>query len=361
MKLIYLISLFSLLPFVINAQERFTESELFAKFKEENSCWYYTEDKMVEESDKIINFQKKFNLYIKSDDPQFWDEVTKKIKLRYSSFDFSTCGETIELDKDKELANLLAEVWEENNPWFGEDVDMTTFAIDVHQELVEDGFDPDSQDYYATLNEKMRDQFPDYFDNLAAQSITSETEDINEELDNEYYTLTVDRNTLIFEGEIETDLYYDLKDILRINPSVTQLILKSSGGLEEEALEVADIIIDYGLDTHAFNCESSCTILFAAGENRTLQRGYKLGFHRTYWGASSLETYYEYYKDDYDNVFDFTSWVYDDTQDTLFKKFQYFIERDVDPLFIIKTLRAKSDGMWHPRRKELLNANFITQ
>ena len=62
-----------------------------------------------------------------------------------------------------------------------------------------------------------------------------------------------------------------------------------------------------------------------------------------------------------DGVFDFTSWVYDDTQDTLFKKFQYFIERGVDPLFIIKTLKAKSDGMWHPRRKELRNANFITQ
>ena len=62
MKLIYLISLFSLLPFVINAQEIFTESELFAKFKEENSCWYYTEDKMVEESDKIINLIGKTNL-----------------------------------------------------------------------------------------------------------------------------------------------------------------------------------------------------------------------------------------------------------------------------------------------------------
>ena len=358
MKLIYLISLFSLLPFVINAQEIFTESELFAKFKEENSCWYYTEEKMVEESDKIINFQKKFNLDIKSDDPQFWDEVTEKIKLRYPSFDYSTCGEIIELDKDKELANLLAEVWEENNPWFGEDVDMTSFAIDVHQELVEDGFDPDSQVYYATLNQKMREQFPDYFDNGTAQS---ETENTSEEVDDEYYTLIVDGSTLIFEGEIEQGLYYDLKDILKINSSVNKLILKSSGGLEEEALDVADIIIDYGLDTHAFNCESSCTILFAAGENRTLQRGYKLGFHRTYWGASSLENYYEYYKDDYNGVFDFTSWVYDDTQDTLFKKFQYFIERDVDPLFIIKTLRAKSDGMWYPRRKELLNANFITQ
>ena len=57
----------------------------------------------------------------------------------------------------------------------------------------------------------------------------------------------------------------------------------------------------------------------------------------------------------------FTEWVHDDTQDSLFIKFQYFIEQGVDPLFIIKTLRAKSDGMWHPRRKELLNANFITQ
>ena len=358
MRLLYFICISSFLSFSINAQEIINESELFANFKEQNSCWYYTEDNMVNESEKIINFQKKYNLKTKSNEPEFWQEVTEKIKLRFPNFDYSTCGEIIELNKDSELATLLAEVWEENNPWFGEDVDMTQYAIEIHLELVEDGFDPDSQLYYATLNEKMREKFPDYFENDITQS---ETEDANTDLDEEYYTLTVDGNSLIFEGDIERGLYYDLKDKLKNNPPVSQLVLKSLGGLEEEALDVADLIIDFELDTHAFSCESSCTILFAAGEKRTLQRGYKLGFHRTYWSATSLETYYDYYQDDYDSVFDFTSWVYDDTQETLFKKFQFFIERGVDPLFIIKTLRAKSDGMWHPRRKELLNANFITE
>ena len=40
---------------------------------------------------------------------------------------------------------------------------------------------------------------------------------------------------------------------------------------------------------------------------------------------------------------------------------QYLIERGVEPLFIIKTLRATTEGMWYPRRKELLDANFITE
>ena len=359
MRICNLIIIFAFFPFFINAQEILSESELFEKFKIRNSCWYNTENKMVEESEKIIDFQKKFNLEVKSNTQEFWNQVTNKIKIRYPDFDFSKCNEQINLNEEETmLSKLMADTWEANNPWFGVETDMTSFAIDVHLEIVESGIDPDSQTYYDMLDEKMREQFPDYFNNVTTQS---DTENTSEELDDKYYTLTVDGNSLIFDGDIEAGLYYDFKDILKINPSVNKLILKSYGGTEEEALDVADIIIDYGLDTHAFNCESSCTILFAAGENRTLQRGYKLGFHRTYWSASSLETYYEYYKDDYDGVFDFTSWVYDDTQDTLFKKFQYFIERGVDPLFIIKTLKAKSDGMWHPRRKELRDANFITQ
>ena len=152
-----------------------------------------------------------------------------------------------------------------------------------------------------------------------------------------------------------------MKELLLANPAINRVVINSTAGLEETALYVADLIIDFDFIYDTLGCYSSCTMLFVAGNKRTLQRGYKIGFHRSYWSAEDLEYYYNKRKDEYDDVFDFTSWVYDDTQDWVFKKMQYFIERGVDPLFIIKTLRAKSEGMWYPRRKELLDANFITE
>ena len=93
----------------------------------------------------------------------------------------------------------------------------------MHLEIVESGIDPDSQTYYDMLDEKMREQFPDYFKNVTTQS---DTENTSEELDDTNYTLTVDGNSLIFDGDIEAGLYYDFKDILKINPSVNKLILE---------------------------------------------------------------------------------------------------------------------------------------
>ena len=122
-------------------------------------------DNMVNESEKIINFQKKYNLKTKSNQPEFWEEVTEKIKLRFPNFDYSTCGETIELDKDSELATLLAEVWEENNPWFGEDEAMTYTALSIHKKLLrEEGFDGKSDLYYDELNKRIRKEFPHKFE-----------------------------------------------------------------------------------------------------------------------------------------------------------------------------------------------------
>lgn len=352
---IFLFIYLSLISSFISAKEIFTEAELFIKFKDENSCWYNTEDKMVQETDKIINFLKKFSTKLNSNEEDFWKEVNNKIKLRFPNFNYAMCEEGYE------EANLEDEVseemltWWENNQWFGENDEMTSFAIDIHDELEESGIEIESDAYFNALNEKMRAQFPNYF----SENNDLVINDNSSQIINDDYTLSVDGHDLIFEGDIESSLYADIKYILKNNPAISKLVLKSQGGLEEEALDIADLIIDFDLDTHAFICESSCTLLFIAGNKRTLQRGHKLGFHRTYWSAESLERYYDYYQEDYDSVFDFTSWVYDDTQNMLFKKFEFLIERGVEPLFIIKTLQADSDGMWFPRRKELKNANFI--
>jgi len=54
--------------------------------------------------------------------------------------------------------------WQKENPWFGSDDEMTSFALGLHQKLVKQGVDPRSDDYYEKINSRMRTVFKDYFD-----------------------------------------------------------------------------------------------------------------------------------------------------------------------------------------------------
>jgi len=58
-----------------------------------------------------------------------------------------------------------AEAWAKNNNWFGQDEVMTYGAFGIHRRLVEEeGFDPQSDDYYAELDSRLKVEFPHKFD-----------------------------------------------------------------------------------------------------------------------------------------------------------------------------------------------------
>jgi len=53
-----------------------------------------------------------------------------------------------------------AEQWALRNAWFGSDEAMTYAAFGIHKKLVEDeGFDPQSDDYYTELDRRIADKF----------------------------------------------------------------------------------------------------------------------------------------------------------------------------------------------------------
>jgi hypothetical protein len=56
-----------------------------------------------------------------------------------------------------------AVAWQEANPWFGSDRKMTAVALTVHQDLVESGINPTSDEYYERINSEVRKTFPDAF------------------------------------------------------------------------------------------------------------------------------------------------------------------------------------------------------
>lgn len=57
-----------------------------------------------------------------------------------------------------------AESWKDRNRWFNKDREMTGFALAVHERLVEEeGIDPRSDTYYERIDARMREKFPEKF------------------------------------------------------------------------------------------------------------------------------------------------------------------------------------------------------
>ena len=57
-----------------------------------------------------------------------------------------------------------AEAWASKNDWFGQDEAMTYAAFGIHKKLIEEeGFDPNSDEYYTELDRRVQTEFPHKF------------------------------------------------------------------------------------------------------------------------------------------------------------------------------------------------------
>ena len=57
-----------------------------------------------------------------------------------------------------------AEEWAAKNTWFGQDTAMTYTAFDLHKKLTEqEGYDPQSDEYYSEIDKRIRLEFPHKF------------------------------------------------------------------------------------------------------------------------------------------------------------------------------------------------------
>ena len=75
-------------------------------------------------------------------------------------------------------ADPKAEKWATKNEWFGEDYTMTFAAFGIHKKLVEEeGFDPQTDDYYDELDKRIKNEFAHKFKDEAgkkpAQTVAS--------------------------------------------------------------------------------------------------------------------------------------------------------------------------------------------
>lgn len=182
---------------------------------------------------------------------------------------------------------------------------------------------------------------------------------------------TVEGNRLIFNSSVEGKDGYDgidyqdaatLRQLLRDYPEIRILELSSDGGVHPAALDIAAVVADYGIDTVVHDrCESACTLIFLAGDKRTLGRGARLGFHSASWSRDNLKDYYEITQDarGWIDEFAFASWVYEEGMRDFNKILEYMIARGVDVQFIIRAAYVNHDDIWYPTREELEKYGLI--
>ena len=64
--------------------------------------------------------------------------------------------------------SVKAQEWASDNEWFGSDRVMTSAAMGIHEDLLQEGIDAETDEYYNQINKRMKEYFPQKF----AQSTT---------------------------------------------------------------------------------------------------------------------------------------------------------------------------------------------
>ena len=107
------------------------------------------------DSEKVMEAQEKLTAAnIKAD-------KVKNFKLEPLQEDQSSV--TIPNNSSQQV-DTKAQEWASRNTWFGKDQEMTQLAYGLHEKLVDQGVDPSSDEYYEKIDSRVRELFPDQFE-----------------------------------------------------------------------------------------------------------------------------------------------------------------------------------------------------
>ena len=90
--------------------------------------------------------------------------VTKSKKEReYEDFQKQLEQDVQTQTQSRPQPSEKAIAWAEKNTWFRSDAEMTDYAQRIHRGLVAEGFDTESDDYYNELTNRVKNKFPESF------------------------------------------------------------------------------------------------------------------------------------------------------------------------------------------------------
>ena len=136
-------------------QEKYTSDLAIAQREYKEAYDAGDSEKLVEAQTKMNEAQYKLG-QAQDRKPQFTKET-----LQTETNAVSSEQETVRPTAPQPDAKALA--WQEKNKWFGQDEEMTSLALGLHEKLVRNGVDPSSDEYYRSIDSTMQKRFPENF------------------------------------------------------------------------------------------------------------------------------------------------------------------------------------------------------
>jgi len=110
------------------------------------------------DSDKVLAAQDRLSTAkIKADKLEEFKLPQEEYTLPVDSPEQESTPQPVQIDEK-------TRTWQKENPWFNEDEEMTSFALGLHNRLVKEGVDPQTDEYYERINVRMREVFPENFE-----------------------------------------------------------------------------------------------------------------------------------------------------------------------------------------------------
>ncbi len=108
----------------------------------------------------------------------------ERLRLRKNKLDQQESAKPAEQPSVEQIVNQpqqqsqpdpRAQEWAEDNKWFGTDKAMTYTAMSLHDEIINEGFDASSDEYYNEIDRRIRKEFPHKFEdqNRPTQKVAS--------------------------------------------------------------------------------------------------------------------------------------------------------------------------------------------
>ena len=165
--------------------------ELESKFKKTDSDYIKKFESTI--SSGLEAAQKELAAAIEAGDAKAQVEANKRIAtLAFENAKLDAAKEGREITQAEKPVNLSqgsvnqpamddpinpdprAEAWASKNTWFGTDRAMTYTAFEIHKDLTEkEGYDPNSDEYYAEVDKRIRVDFPHKFGNTEQKQSTA--------------------------------------------------------------------------------------------------------------------------------------------------------------------------------------------
>ena len=122
------------------------------------------------DADRVADAQDKLTLArIKAEKAENYQPVYKNARQDVES-DVQIPSQQVNRPDAKAVA------WQERNTWFGQDEEMTSLALGLHEKLVRSGVPVGSDEYYRRIDDRMRKLFPEQFEDSSEADVEVEAE-----------------------------------------------------------------------------------------------------------------------------------------------------------------------------------------